>query len=152
MAKQRARRGEPALPAATVIIRGDLLDPDMLAETARRNFDVYAFYGISVFAETPEVAWTDLAAVRFSAVPWLVLFTVGDLEAAGLELWDTGQAHALRRGPRGLERAGGSYAGYDTPGGAQPAPHARKVTDAENRFTSRSERGRRRGPLVVSAG
>ena len=40
MAKQRARRGEPALPAATVIIRGDLLDPDMLAETARRNFDV----------------------------------------------------------------------------------------------------------------
>ena len=92
MAKQRARRGEPALPAATVIIRGDLLDPDVLAETARRNFDVYAFYAISVFAETAEVAWTDLAAVRFAAVPWLVLFTAGDLEATGLELWDTGQA------------------------------------------------------------
>ena len=45
-----------------------------------------------MFAETPEVAWTDLAAVRFLAVPWLVLFTAGDLEAAGLELWDTGQA------------------------------------------------------------
>ena len=92
MAKQRARRGEPALPAATVIIRGDLLDPDVLAESARRNFDVYAFYAISVFAETTEAAWTDLAADRFSAVPWLVLFTAGDLEAAGLELWDTGQA------------------------------------------------------------
>jgi len=92
MAKQRARRGEPPLPAATVVLRGDLLDPDVLAESAQRNFDVYGFYGISVFAETAEVSWIDLAASRFVAVPWLVLFTAGDLEAAGLELWDTGVA------------------------------------------------------------
>jgi hypothetical protein len=26
------------------------------------------------------------------SVPWLVLFAVGDLQAAGLELWDTGVA------------------------------------------------------------
>jgi hypothetical protein len=31
------------LPAATVLIRGDLLDPDVVAESARRNFDVYGF-------------------------------------------------------------------------------------------------------------
>lgn len=92
MAKQRRRRGEPPLLAATVVIRGDLLDPDVLAESAQRNFDVYGFYGISVFAETSEVPWADLAAARFSAVPWLVLFIAGDLQAAGLELWDTGQA------------------------------------------------------------
>ncbi len=92
MAKQRARRGEPPLPTATVVIRGDLLDPDVLAESAQRNFDVYGFYGISVFAETAEVPWTDLAATRFAAVPWLVLFTAGDLAAAGLDLWDTGLA------------------------------------------------------------
>jgi hypothetical protein len=90
MAKQRARRGEPPLPAATVVIRGDLLDPDLLAESAQRNFDVYGFYGVSVFAETPDVPWTDLAAGRFAAVDWLVLFTADDLHAAGLELWDTG--------------------------------------------------------------
>ena len=36
--------------------------------------------------------WTDLAATRFIAVRWLVLFTAGDLQAAGLELWDTGVA------------------------------------------------------------
>jgi hypothetical protein len=92
MVKQRARRGEPPLPTATVVIRGDLLDPDVLAESAQRNFDVYVFYGISVFAETAAVPWTDLAATRFVAVPWLVLFTAGDLQAAGLELWDTGVA------------------------------------------------------------
>lgn len=92
MAKQRRRRGEPPLLAATVVIRGDLLDPDVLAESAQRNFDVYGFYGISVFAETPDVLWADLAATRFQPVPWLVLFTAGDLQAAGLELWDTGVA------------------------------------------------------------
>jgi hypothetical protein len=51
VAKQRARRGDLPLPSATVIVRGDLLDPDVLAESADRNFAVYGFYGISVFAE-----------------------------------------------------------------------------------------------------
>lgn len=92
MVKQRTRRGEPPLLAATAVIRGDLLDPEILAESAKRNFDVYRFYGISVFTETADVAWTDLAATRFAAVPWLVLFTAGDLQQAGLELWDTGAA------------------------------------------------------------
>ena len=90
MVKQRARRGGPPLPNAIVVVRGDLLDPHTLTESAERNFDVYGFYGISVFAETDDVLWTGLAATRFAAVPWLVLFTAGDLHAAGLELWDTG--------------------------------------------------------------
>ena len=90
MAKQRARRGDKPLLAATVVIRGDLLDPDALAESAQRNFDVYGFYGVSVYAETAEVPWMDLAATRFIAVQWLVLFTAGELQASGLELWDTG--------------------------------------------------------------
>jgi hypothetical protein len=92
MVKQRARRGDPPLPGATVVIRGDLLDPDVLAESAQRNFDVYGFYAISVFAETADLSWTDLAASRFAAVPWLVLFSANDLESAGLALWDTGVA------------------------------------------------------------
>jgi hypothetical protein len=92
MAKQRARRGEPPLPSATVIVRGDLLDPEMLAESAQRNFEVYGFYGISVFAETDDVAWVDLAEARFKGAAWIVLFTAGDLADAGVELWDTGMA------------------------------------------------------------
>lgn len=90
--KQRARRGDPPLPELAVVIRGDLLDPDVLAESARRNFEIYGFFGISVFAETPEVRWTDLAATRFARADWLVLFTAGDLIDAGLDLWDTGMA------------------------------------------------------------
>ena len=56
MAKRRTRRGEPSPPAATVVIRGDLLYPDVLAESAQRNFDVFGFYGISMFAETADVS------------------------------------------------------------------------------------------------
>lgn len=55
------------------MVRGDLLDPDVLAESARRNFDVYG-------------------AGRFRDASWLVLFTVAELSSAGLALWDTGQA------------------------------------------------------------
>ncbi len=92
MAKQRARRAEPPLPGSVVLLRGDLLDPDTLAESATRNFEVYGFYGVSVFAETSEVSWPELAASRFAGVGWLVLFTAGELSASGLELWDTGMA------------------------------------------------------------
>jgi hypothetical protein len=90
--KQRARRGQPPLPETAVVIRGDLLDPDVLAASATRNFEVYGFYGISVFAETEEIPWTDLAASRFAKAEWLVLFTAGELVDTGLELWDTGVA------------------------------------------------------------
>jgi hypothetical protein len=90
VAKQRARRGDPPLPSATVIVRSDLLDPDVLAESADRNFAVYGFYGISVFAETGATGWVELAETRFKGAAWIVLFTAGDLTAAGLELWDTG--------------------------------------------------------------
>ena len=90
--KQRARRGDPPLPSAAVLIRGDLLDPDVLEASARRNFKVYGFYGISVFAESADVPWTELAATRLAAAEWLVLFTVRELTASGLGLWDTGMA------------------------------------------------------------
>ena len=91
MAKHRARRGDPPLSSGAVIIRGDLIEPDGLAEAAQRNWDVYGFFGISVFAETADASWIDIAASRFAAVAWLALFTAGDLEDSGLELWDTGQ-------------------------------------------------------------
>lgn len=108
------------------VIRAELLDLDVLAESAQRNFDVYGFYGASVFAETDDLHWAELAAERFPAVPWLVLFAAGDLQAAGPEPWDTGLGAPLRRGPRRSGRAGGSYAGDRTPGGAEPAPRRRR--------------------------
>ena len=119
MAKQRARRGEAPLPAATVVVRGDLLDPEMLAESAQRNFDEYGFYGISVFADSAAVPWPDLAAIRFVAVPWLALFTAGDLQAAGPELWDTGVAPHYDVVHADVHELV-ARAGYRTPGSAQP--------------------------------
>jgi len=80
------------LPGAAVVIRGDLLDPDVLARDATLNHGVYGFFGVSVFAETADLAWTDFAETRFFKSPWIVLFTAGDLTDAGLELWDTGMA------------------------------------------------------------
>lgn len=90
--KRRARRGDPPLSDADVLLRGDLLDPEILTESAQANYDVYGFYGVSVFGEMQGSAWTDLARDRFSRTQWLVIFTAGDLTAAGLELWDTGIA------------------------------------------------------------
>ena len=90
--KQRHRRGEPAPPEATVIVRAKLLDPDLLLETARDNFRAYRFFGVSVLAETPVLSWEAIIARRFPRVDWVVLFSAGDLYASGLELWDTGAA------------------------------------------------------------
>ena len=90
--KQRQRRGEPAPAEATVIVRARLLDPDVLLETARDSFRAYGFFGVSMLAETPNLAWEASIARRFPKVDWVVLFTAGDLYASGLELWDTGAA------------------------------------------------------------
>jgi hypothetical protein len=49
--KQRARRDEPAPADATLIVRGDLLDPEELREDATDNFEIYGYWGVSVFAE-----------------------------------------------------------------------------------------------------
>ena len=90
--KRRHRRGEALPPAATVVIRGDLLDPDLLRTSAIENHEIYGFYGISLFAEVGGATWEQIAATKLAKSAWVVLFTVGALLEAGLELWDTGQA------------------------------------------------------------
>jgi len=90
--KQRARRGEAAPASATVVVRGDLLDPDALREDAADNFDIYGYWGISVFAEIAgfDLGW--IASNKLVNARWLVIFTARDLLSAGLDLWDTGQS------------------------------------------------------------
>ncbi len=103
--RQRMRRGEGVPPDATVIVRANRLDPDELVIDAERNYDVYGFYGISVFAESGGQAWMTIARDKFSEAEWIVIFTAGDLIDAGLELWDTGAAAALRRRARGTPQS-----------------------------------------------
>jgi hypothetical protein len=90
--KERQRRGEPAPPEATVIVRAYRLEPAMLARDAQRNFDAYGFFGLSVFAETDELRWELIAADKFPRAEWITLFSAVDIYDAGLELWDTGRA------------------------------------------------------------
>jgi hypothetical protein len=90
--KQRAQRGEPSPPDTLVVVRGQNLEPHVLTETARTNFETYGFYGVSVFAETPGAGWQQLGATRFARYEWVALFTAGALRASGLELWGTGMA------------------------------------------------------------
>jgi len=79
-------------PDATIILRGDLLDPEALRRSAVENHEIYGFYGVSVFAEVGGATWQQIAATKLSRAPWVVLFTVGSLLEGGVELWDTGQA------------------------------------------------------------
>jgi hypothetical protein len=90
--KRRQRRGEPLPDEAAFVIRGDLLDPAILAESARENHTIYGFYGVSVFAEVGGLTWQEIAAIKLSRAEWVVLFTARALFANGLDLWDTGQA------------------------------------------------------------
>jgi len=90
--KQRQRRGEALPDAAAFVVRGDLLVPATLAESAQENHVIYGFYGVSVFAEVGGLTWEEIASTKLRRARWVVLFTARALLASGLELWDTGQA------------------------------------------------------------
>lgn len=91
MAKKRMRRGAGRLAASALVVRGGSFDPSMLAVDADRNFEVYGFYGLSVWAAEGEAGVEDLLSRRFVSTRYVNVFRVGDLYAEGLHLWDTGQ-------------------------------------------------------------
>lgn len=90
--KKRHRRGDPLPAEAAVVVRGDLLDPATLRQSAEENHEIYGFFGISVFAEVGGATWVEISGTKLARAEWVVLFTVELLVEAGLELWDTGQA------------------------------------------------------------
>lgn len=87
MAGYRIRREQ--LQPGLVVIRGDLLDRDLLrvdAERARRRFGQY---GISVMAARDAGAIDDLARTVFRRFEWLTITTVADIQRTGLEILPT---------------------------------------------------------------
>ena len=90
--KHRQRRGESLPEEAAFVVRGDLLDPAVLVESAQENHSIYGFFGVSGFAEVGGITWDEIAATKLRRAEWVVLFTARALLASGLELWDTGHA------------------------------------------------------------
>jgi hypothetical protein len=92
LAKQRyVRHGDELRDDHTVVVRGGLLEADVIADDAERYHAMYGTYGISVFAArdvTIEELAQDPPLVRF---PVLTLVRVGVLRAAGLCLEPTGR-------------------------------------------------------------
>jgi len=140
--KQRARRGDPPLPSAAVVIRacstprcwptrpsGTSTCP---ASTGSRSSPKLR---TRCEPTSPSADWPRLRR-WFCSPPYLM--------AAGLDLWDTGQA------PHDVvyaERVALVARTLTQPGGAQPAPPARRMSNGADRSASRPER---RGTVVVA--
>jgi hypothetical protein len=90
--KQRfIRDGDELRDDDVVVIRGGLLDPEILRTDALRNHAVYGTFGISVFAvrdATLDEMEQQAPLVRFAE---LTLMTVGAIHAVGLRLEPTGR-------------------------------------------------------------
>jgi hypothetical protein len=91
MKERYVRTGHELTDETVVIVRGGVLDPDLLAADARRAHAVYGVYAISVFA-ADGVSVDELAQepplVRFGELTWM---TVAAIRNAGLTLRPTGR-------------------------------------------------------------
>ncbi|MHB8187750.1 MAG: hypothetical protein ACYDDU_17100 [Dermatophilaceae bacterium] len=56
------------------------------------NYDMYGFYGMSVWIPSEERSEDFLLKTKLQKSRVVLRFTAGDLNAQRLELWDTGQA------------------------------------------------------------
>ena len=86
------RRGDDPPRSNAVVLRGDVLDATTLRRDAVTNFEMYGFYGVSVWLASEERPEGVLLATKLLKSRVVLRFTVGDLRAAHLELWDTGQS------------------------------------------------------------
>ncbi len=90
--KQRyLRAGDHLGDDVTVVVRGGVLDADLLRQDALRNHAIYNTYGISVFAArdmTVDELAQQAPLIRFGT---LTLMTAGAIRAAELRLEATGR-------------------------------------------------------------
>ena len=91
MAKQRMRRGENPREPEAVVLRTGELDENTLRRDAEKNFEIYGFYGLSVWVPGSAAELDALLANKLKAAAEVIRFAAGDLYARGLDLWDTGQ-------------------------------------------------------------
>jgi hypothetical protein len=96
MTRTRSRRSEPDLLRDQVVLRGVLgaegLAADDLRKAGELNYDLYGFYGISVWVAGDTFPRALLEGTKLVKFDRYAEFLVGDLEDQGLELWATGLA------------------------------------------------------------
>lgn len=91
MKQRHIRIGDDLADDEVVVVRGGVLDPEVLREDALRNHAIYGTFGISVFAirdATLDELAQSVPLVRFER---LTLMTVGVIRRAGLTLEPTGR-------------------------------------------------------------
>ena len=73
------------------MLRTGELDTDTLRRDADSNFEIYGFYGLSVWVPSTDVEFDGLMAGKLKAALEVIQFVAADLYARTLSLWDTGQ-------------------------------------------------------------
>ena len=95
MVRTRALRDEPLPGPAELVFRGILgdtgLEPADLRQAAELNYELYGFYGISVWVADLAFPRALLESTKLVKFERYAEFTVADLAGCGLELWATGQ-------------------------------------------------------------
>jgi hypothetical protein len=91
MTRRHIRVGDALDDADEIVVRGGELVPEIVRADARRMFEIYGVYGISVFAlrgTTLDELAQQAPLVRFRT---LTVTTVGAIRAVGLDLEPTGR-------------------------------------------------------------
>jgi hypothetical protein len=100
MARQRLIRNELPLVDEVVLVRalfdnspnGAVFDRAALIADATLNFELFGYYGLSLWAASAGWAVDRVLAEKSRRAARVALFTVGDLRASGLRLAPSGKA------------------------------------------------------------
>jgi hypothetical protein len=95
MVRTRTQRDEPPPGPTELVFRGILgdagLDPADLRNAAVLNYDLYGFYGISVWVADLAFPRELLESTKLVKFECYAEFIVSGLAGCGLQLWATGQ-------------------------------------------------------------
>lgn len=99
MTRQRLIRDEPRLPGHAVLVRalfdlrtiGQTFDRSTLVSDATLNFDLFGYFGLSLWAVSDAWPMDRVLAEKCRKARRVCLFSAGDLAAHGLELLASGR-------------------------------------------------------------
>lgn len=73
------------------MLRTGDLDENVLRRDATGNFEIYGFYGLSVWVPNTDAEFDGLMVGKLKAASEVIQFVAADLYARAISLWDTGQ-------------------------------------------------------------